>query len=37
MNLYNLKPDEREVIKLTDHFGKRAELLIKQGKLSPEH
>ncbi len=37
MTLHNLKPDEREVIKLAKHFGKRAEKLIKLGKLSPEH
>ncbi|QNF35343.1 hypothetical protein HUW51_22465 [Adhaeribacter swui] len=33
----NLKPDEREVIRLTNHFGKQANRLIKTGKLSPEH
>lgn len=37
MNLHNLKPDEREVIKLAKHFGKRAEKLIQLGKLSLEH
>lgn len=37
MILHNLKSDEREVIQLAKHFGKRAEQLIKLGKLSPEH
>ncbi|MDQ3290338.1 MAG: hypothetical protein M3Q05_03505 [Bacteroidota bacterium] len=37
MTIHNLKPNEREVIKLTKHFSKRAEQLVKQGKLSPEH
>ncbi|PSR53551.1 hypothetical protein AHMF7605_08440 [Adhaeribacter arboris] len=37
MTIHNLKPNEREVIKLANHFGKRAEKLIKLGKLSPEH
>lgn len=37
MTIHNLKPNEREVIKLTNHFGKRAEKLIKAGKLSAEH
>lgn len=37
MTIHNLTPIEREVIKLINHFSKRAEKLIKEGKLSPEH
>ncbi|MDQ4140066.1 MAG: hypothetical protein M3142_06040 [Bacteroidota bacterium] len=37
MTIHDLKPNEREVVKLTHHFSKRAEKLIQLGKLSPEH
>ncbi|QMU28914.1 hypothetical protein [Adhaeribacter radiodurans] len=37
MTIHNLKPNEREVVKLTNYFSKRAEKLVKLGKLSPEH
>jgi len=33
----NLKENERELIKLVNFFRKRAEKLIKKGKLSEEH
>jgi hypothetical protein len=33
----NLKPSEREIIKLVNFFRKRAEKLVLEGKLSAEH
>lgn len=33
----NFKENERELVKLVNHFRKRAESLVKEGKLSQEH